>query len=93
MCLAFFDNLYFSIVKWFCSWIGYHVPLNIRIWLAVASYSMQLNVPKTKHKEFGATTFSVFGPKTWNQLPIDLRTICRYDTLNVNITLKHIILK
>ena len=54
---------------------------------------MQLNVPKTQHKEFGARTFSVFGSKTWNQLPKDLRTICSYDTLNVNITLKHIILK
>jgi hypothetical protein len=49
------------------------VPQPIRYLRSSATNDNKLIVPYTKCKTFAARSFSVYGPKLWNSLPVDLR--------------------
>ena len=34
-----------------------------------------LNIPRSRTKTYGDRAFSVAGPRLWNELPLDIRTI------------------
>ena len=36
---------------------------------------MHLNVPCTRLKSYGDRSFSVYGPKIWNKLPVEIRSL------------------
>ena len=40
-----------------------------------STYHCQLNVPRTRSKQWGDRAFVVAGPRLWNKLPVEIRVI------------------
>ena len=49
------------------------------------SDELKLTVPWCKLKTFAERSFSIQGPRTWNSLPLSLRSITNYDTFKSNL--------
>ena len=50
-----------------------------------ASDTLSLQIPRTRHSTVGSRAFSVFGPSTWNDLPLPLRQKPSLDSFKSNL--------
>ena len=44
-----------------------------------------LNIPRSRTKTYGDRAFSVAGPRQWNELPLDIRTISDVNAFKRNL--------
>ena len=68
--------------SYLCDCLPFYTPSRT---LRSASDTLSLQIPRTRLSTVGSRAFSVFGPSTWNDLPLPLRQKPSLDSFKCNL--------